>query len=159
MRLPLYCITVLLIAPVVLFGQTNIKRPDGNILPVPEINQMVTDLMDQADVTGLYLGIVNDNRPVFTKAYGYSNKPAGKQSDTATSLYAASLSKFLFAYLVLQLVDKKLIDLDKPLYTYLPKPLPDYDGYHDLAGDERWKLLTARHCLSHTTGFPNWRQY
>jgi CubicO group peptidase (beta-lactamase class C family) len=40
----------------------------------------------------------------------------------------------------------------------LPKPLPEYDNYKDLSGDERWKLITARECLNHTTGFPNWRQ-
>jgi CubicO group peptidase (beta-lactamase class C family) len=35
--------------------------------------------------------------------------------------------------------------------------LPKYPKYADLAGDERWKLITARMCLSHSTGFPNWR--
>jgi CubicO group peptidase (beta-lactamase class C family) len=58
----------------------------------------------------------------------------------------------------MQLMDKGLIDLDKPLYSCLPKPLPEYDNYKDLASDDRWKLLTARMCLDHTTGFPNWRQ-
>jgi CubicO group peptidase (beta-lactamase class C family) len=79
-------------------------------------------------------------------------------NDTATCFAAQSLSKVLFAYLVMQLVDKGVIDLDKPLHTYLPKPLPEYDNYRDLASDDRWKLLTARMCLDHTTGFPNWRQ-
>src|ERR1700733_9579984 len=58
----------------------------------------------------------------------------------------------------MQLVDEGKIDLDKPLYTYLPKPLPEYDNYKDLAGDDRYKLITARICLDHTTGFPNWRE-
>ena len=57
----------------------------------------------------------------------------------------------------LQLADSGLIDLDRPLYNYLPKPLPEYPNYTDLAGDDRWKLITARMCLDHTTGFPNWR--
>ncbi|HEV7620479.1 MAG TPA: serine hydrolase domain-containing protein, partial [Flavisolibacter sp.] len=80
-------------------------------------------------------------------------------NDTATCFYGASLSKSVFAFLVMQLVDEGKIDLDKPLYSYLPKPLPEYNSYKDLAGDDRWKLITARHCLDHTTGFPNWRQF
>ncbi|MEO7121228.1 MAG: serine hydrolase, partial [Ginsengibacter sp.] len=94
----------------------------------------------------------------FVKSYGYRNKTKKLWNDTATCFYAASLSKPVFAYLVMQLVDKGLINLDTPVYKYLPKPLPEYENYKDLAGDDRWKLITPRQCLSHTTGFPNWRQ-
>lgn len=53
--------------------------------------------------------------------------------------------------------------MDKPLVEYLERPLPSYtfketyEGYQDLDRDERYKKITARMCLSHTTGFPNWR--
>ena len=115
--------------------------------------------MDSGGVTGLGVGIVRDNKIVYVKSYGYRNKPAGLVGDTATCMYAASLSKAVFAYLVMQLVGEGVIDLDKPLYTYLPKPLPEYPNYKDLGGDDRWRLITARHCLSHTTGFPNFRWF
>jgi CubicO group peptidase (beta-lactamase class C family) len=71
--------------------------------------------------------------------------------------YGASFSKAVFACLCLLLVQESVLDLDEPLHQYLGQPLPQYEGYEDLAGDERWKLITARMCLSHTTGFPNWR--
>ncbi len=63
----------------------------------------------------------------------------------------------------MKLVDKGLIDLDKPLVDYLEKPLTDYsfkhayESYKDLKDDKRYQKITARMCLSHTTGFPNWR--
>jgi CubicO group peptidase (beta-lactamase class C family) len=57
----------------------------------------------------------------------------------------------------MQLIQEKVLALDTPLHTYLEKPLPEYDYYKDLANDDQWKLLTARNCLSHTTGFPNLR--
>ena len=123
------------------------------------IDKIVTKLMDTGEVTGLCLGIINDDKPVYVKSYGYKNREKNELNDSSTCFYAASLSKPLFAYLVLQLVDEGVIDLDKPLYTYLPKPLPGYKDYKDLAGDKRWKLITARDCLDHTTGFPNWRQF
>jgi CubicO group peptidase (beta-lactamase class C family) len=39
----------------------------------------------------------------------------------------------------------------------LPKPLPEYDAHQDLSDDPRYKLITARMLLSHTSGFPNFR--
>lgn len=132
---------------------------DGQRAAVTPIDSFIRKLMDTAHVTGLCLGIVQDNRVVYVKAYGYKDKAAGTMNDTATCFYGASFSKAVFAYLVMELVDSGVIDLDRPLYTYLPKPLPAYDKYKDLAGDDRWKLITARECLDHTTGFPNWRQF
>jgi CubicO group peptidase (beta-lactamase class C family) len=135
-----------------------IHRPDGKTMNPAFIDSIVKKLMDTADVAGLSLGVIHDNKVAYVKAYGYKNKANKAWNDTAACFYGASLSKALFAYLVMQLVDKGMIDVDKPLYSYLPKPLPEYDKYKDLAGDERWKLITARHCLTHTTGFPNWRE-
>jgi len=138
--------------------QKQIQRADGKGIPVAAVDSIVNKLMDTAEVTGLCLGIINDNNIVYLKGYGYKNKATGGLNDTATHFYAASLAKPLFGYIVMQLADEGKIDLDKPLYTYLPKPLPEYDNYKDLAGDDRWKLITARMCLDHTTGFPNWRE-
>src|ERR1043165_8366133 len=101
--------------------QRQIKKPDGKTLTTAAIDKVVTQLMDTAEVTGLCLGIINDNKPAYVKSYGYKNKATNQLNDTATCFYAASLAKPLFAYLVMQLVDEHIIDLDKPLYTYLPK--------------------------------------
>jgi CubicO group peptidase (beta-lactamase class C family) len=73
-------------------------------------------------------------------------------------MYAASFTKVAFAYMVMQLVDEGVLDLDKPVYQYLPKALPEYDDYKDLANDQRYQRITARMLLSHTSGFPNWRR-
>src|SRR3954453_11203132 len=112
-------------------AQAQLKKPDGSVVTSSAINAIVTDLMDKGEVTGLCLGIVNDNKPAFVQAYGYKNKPQNQKLDTATCLYAASFAKSLFAYIVMQLVDKGVIDLDKPLYKYLPRPLPEYNNYKD----------------------------
>ncbi len=154
----LFFLLAILFAYSAVAQQILISRPDGKTLTTTSIDATVKRLMDTASVTGLCLGITNDNKTAYLKSYGFSNKANNQLNDTATCFYAASLAKPLFAYLVMQFVDKGVIDLDKPLFTYLPKPLPDYENYKDLLGDDRWKLITARHCLDHTTGFPNWRQ-
>ncbi|MBX7171435.1 MAG: beta-lactamase family protein [Pyrinomonadaceae bacterium] len=140
------------------FGQAQqIKQINGNKISTAEVDRIVTDLMAKAKVTGLALSILNENRTVYTKSYGYKNKQKNELLDNSTVLYGASFSKAVFAFLTLKVVEEGLLDLDKPLFQYLDKPLTDYEDYADLAGDERWKLITARMCLSHTTGFPNWR--
>ncbi len=141
------------------FAQTKqIERPDGKTLSTRIIDSVVNKLLDTAEITGLQLGIINDDKIVYLHSYGYKNKAKNERNDTSTHFYAASLAKPLFGYIVMQLADEGKIDLDKPLYTYLPKPLPEYDNYKDLAGDDRYKLITPRMCLDHTTGFPNWRE-
>ncbi len=154
----LLSIFILTLIAQTLFAQMQIFRPDGQLITNSEIDSVTIELMNNAGVTGLSLGIVNGDKVKYVKSYGYKNKVTNQLNDTATCFYAASFSKPVFAYLVMQLVDKGVINLDTPLYKYLPKPLPEYENYKDLSGDERWKSITARHCLSHTTGFPNWRQ-
>jgi len=68
-----------------------------------------------------------------------------------TVFEAASLSKPVFAYAVLKLVDEGKLDLDTPLTKYLP-------GNYDVGDDARLNQITARHVLSHRPGFPNWRR-
>ena len=158
-KIPFLLLPLLLLANVLPAQQITIQQPGGKAVSATAIDRIVEKLMDAADVTGLHLGIIKNNRIAYVKSYGYKNKATGGFNDTATSLYAASLAKPLFAYLVMQLVDAGKLNLDTPIYKYLPKPLPKYENYKDLAGDYRWKLITARHCLSHTTGFPNWREF
>ena len=49
-----------------------------------------------------------------------------KKMDTATIYWSCSLSKAVFAYIVLKMVDKGIINLDTPLVQYLKKPLYEY---------------------------------
>ena len=59
----------------------------------------------------------------------------------------------------MQLVGEGKLDLDRPIAAILPKPLPDYPAYADLKNDERWKKLTLRMLLDHTSGFSNFRAF
>ena len=92
-----------------------------------------------------------------------ANIKAGEPLKNTQTFYAASLSKPLFAYTVMCLVDERQIDLDRPLVEYLEKPIWEYEfkhsyqGFKDLQGDNRTEKITARMCLSHSSGFPNWR--
>lgn len=136
-----------------------VTRLDGSKISFTKIDSVVKKLMDTAHIQGMDLAILNKNKTVFMKAYGFKNKPKNELLDTASIMYGASLSKAVFGYLTMKLVQEKILDLDKPLYQYLSKPIADYDYFSDLKNDDRWKLITARMCLSHTTGLPNVRWF
>jgi CubicO group peptidase (beta-lactamase class C family) len=137
----------------------SIKRLDGSTIAANEIDATVTRLMRAAKVTGVGLAILNDQKISYLKAYGFRDRRAALPLTTDSVMSAASFSKVAFAYMVMQLVQEGRLDLDKPAYQYLPKPLPEYRAYRDLPGDERYKRITARMLLDHTSGFPNWRRF
>ena len=136
-----------------------IERLDGSKISSGEIDATVTRLMQAAEVTGVGLAIFNHGQIAYLKTYGVRDKEKNLPLTEDSVMTAASLTKVAFAYMVMQLVDEKRLDLDKPVYQYLPKPLPEYPLYKDLAGDSRYKRITARMLLSHTSGFPNWRWF
>jgi D-alanyl-D-alanine-carboxypeptidase/D-alanyl-D-alanine-endopeptidase len=120
--------------------------------------------MKDANVQGLAVAIFNDNQPVYKKTFGYKRLDTKEPIRPGTNFYGASLSKAVFAVLVMKLVEEGVIDLDRPLQEYLPRPIYEYkptkrwhDNYSDLKTDSLYRRITARMCLNHTTGFPNWR--
>jgi CubicO group peptidase (beta-lactamase class C family) len=100
-------------------------------------------------VAGLALAIIDGRECVYERAFGHqSGDPSAPL--TADSLFlAGSLTKPIFAYIVLQLCEQGLLDLDTPLSGLWPERY---------SSDPRLAQVTARHVLSHATGFPNWRE-
>jgi serine-type D-Ala-D-Ala carboxypeptidase/endopeptidase len=145
------------------FSQT-IVRLDNSQLSARQLDAKINQLMKDASVTGMAISIYNDNKPIYHKVFGYKNSAIKAPLQTNTNFYGASLSKAVFAVLVMKLVEEKIIDLDKPLQEYLPKPVYEYgkgtswnQDYTALKEDSLYKKITARHCLTHSAGFANWR--
>ncbi len=134
-----------------------LHRLDGTSLTTSQIDAEAARLMKERAVPGLAVALIEEGQPVFIRTYGLANVEKKQPIEKDTILYGASLTKLAFAYTVMQLVDEKVVDLDRSVAKDLPKPLPDYEKYADLAGDERWRKLTPRILLDHTTGFPNFR--
>ena len=156
--------TILILITTFSFGQT-IKKIDGSTITVDSLNSKIEYLMKTADVSGVAVSVFNHNKPVFSKTFGLANVQKNISFQQSSVMYGASFAKTAFAYIAMQFVQEKVIDLDKPLVEYLTKPWPEYKingwrkGYQDLNDDDRYKKITARMCLTHTTGFPNWRWF
>lgn len=108
----------------------------------------IPKLMQEGDVPGLSIAVIRDGRLFWSGAFGVRSAGSGDPVRKDTIFPAASLSKPVVAYIALRLVDRGILDLDKPLWAYLP--------VERLQHDKRGERITARMVLSHTTGLPNW---
>lgn len=105
-------------------------------------------LKDAACVPGLSAVLLRGGKVAWTLAAGITKAGTGQMVDQDTMFEAASISKAVFAYIALQLADRGVLDLDKPLASYFR---PDY-----LPAEPALAVITSRHVLTHTSGLPNW---
>ena len=126
-----------------------IKALSGNEISVSELDSFLRAQMDSQNVKGISIAVINNGKIVYHRAIGIANVYSLDPVNEQTIFEAASVSKPVFAYFVMRLVDKGVLDLDTPLYKYYPYPAIEHD--------DRYKLITARMVLCHKTGFPNWR--
>src|SRR5580693_3803741 len=154
--LPVAMLGALFCPPLTVVAQT---IPNG-----AAIDAEVGKIMSRTHAKGMAVAVIDHGKVGYVHAYGIRNAK-GDPLATDTIMYGASLTKTVFAYTVLQLVDQGKLkldtpikdDLDKPLPSYGPDPVfPDkYGPYKDLADDPRWEKITPRMCLTHSTGFSN----
>lgn len=138
---------------------TSLLAIDKNSLNAPhelsdiiqQLERLTPEAMKELHVPGVSVSIIKDNSIAWSKGFGIADGSLKTAVTNNTLFEACSMSKPVFAFVVLQLVDQKKLDLDKPLYQYLPEQF--------IAADEEFaKLITARMVLTHTSGMPNWRK-
>jgi len=133
--------------------------PDG-----AGVDAEVKKLMARTNAKGIAVAVIDHGKVSYVHAYGIRNAK-GDPLTADTVMYGASLTKTIFAYTVMQLVDQGKLSLDAPIRDDLDKPLPSYGPdpvfpdkygpYKDLADDPRWEKITPRMALTHSTGFSN----
>src|SRR4029079_8098007 len=154
MRRPVLCFVLLLTS----------SAPLARIPGATAIDARVRAAMGETRANGMAIAVIDDGRVAYVQAYG-ARHAKGDPLQPDTVMYAASLTKTVMAYTALTLVDQGKLNLDVPLADYLERPLISYGDvqshlaryapYRDLAGDERWRTITARMALTHSTGFHN----
>ena len=130
-------------------------------VPDPDtIAALARETMEASGAKGLAIAVIDGGAVRSVQTFGLRNAK-GEPLTPQTIMYGASLTKAVFGYWTAMQAERGRIDLDAPLAARLAKPLPDYgnlDAYGnwaDLAGDERWRVITPRHVLNHATGFAN----
>ena len=114
------------------------------------LGEFLDSLMAEHGVPGVSFAAFDDKEVLYHHVAGYKNQETKATVDTQTAFEAASISKPVFAYVVLTLVRDGIVDLDMPLSAF-------GRGLPELTHDVRFGILTPRMLLAHLGGLPNWR--
>ena len=124
-----------------------------------DLEAFIPELMARGHVPGLSAAVVRDGRVVWSGGFGLTRADGDEPVTGETLFEAASLTKPLFAYAVLRLVEEGVIDLDTPLLPLLPREQVEAFIGHPLDRDgfrRDWlERITARQVLSHSSGMPH----
>lgn len=135
-KLGLILLLLILLTPLTVQAAQPLKTDD--------IDQYVTDYIKRNGLPGASIAVVKNGKLVYEKGYGHDSE--GNPITEKSLMRIGSASKSFTAFAVLQLVEEGKINLDDPIIKYLPEITLD---------DSRWKEVTVRQLLSHTSGIPN----
>lgn len=124
---------------------------NDHVINIDSLNEQINDMLKNSGVPGMSLALFNDQGIVFYNVYGRRQLEKERQVNKKTIFEAASLTKSFLVFIVHQLVDQGRLDLDKPMYQYLPNPRLEHDA--------RYKQITPRMILSHSSGIENWQRF
>lgn len=161
-KLPLFAATLLgACAPTAITSLAANPQASAPVDDYGALDSRIEELMAANDVKGMAIAVIEREEIRHVRAFGHANVEKQVPLETDTVMYAASITKAAFTYMVLQLVDEGQIDLDTPISEYLARPLPEYSDedwdWSSLQGDEDWQLLTPRMLLNHSSGLANLR--
>lgn len=146
-------------APSLSQGAEPIHRLDGTTISPSRAREIAEEELANNHVMGAQIAILNRGHLVWSSAFGL--RDAGKRlpMTTETNIWAASITKGIFATWVMQHRERQRIDLDEPVAKMLPLALDRYEPYRssvaELLKDPRWPLVTPRILLAHTSGLSN----
>jgi CubicO group peptidase (beta-lactamase class C family) len=111
------------------------------------VSPFIKQIMRKKQITGLSIALVDENGVLFAKGYGLADKQ-GQQPATPHTLYKiGSITKLFTGTAAMQLSEKGLLDIDKPVTEYLPEfSIKCHPG--DLS------QITARALMTHHSGLP-----
>jgi len=108
-----------------------------------ELDRFITSGMEQTDMPGIAVSIIEDGDVLFSKGYGIASND-GRPVTDKTQFQIGSGSKSFTALAILQLVDEGRLELDRPIRDYIPDFRP--------SDQQRSSEITTRHLLTHRSG-------
>jgi CubicO group peptidase (beta-lactamase class C family) len=143
------CLLALVVCAVMTSGAAPQVRPspDGVDAAIEQYRQRTPQIMADSRVPGVSVALVDADRVRWLQGFGQTDWTGGKSITPDTAFSIQSMSKTFTALTVMMAVQDGLVDLDKPITTYLP----DFT-VHSIFEDHPERRITLRHLLSHTSG-------
>ena len=85
------------------------------------ISSKIQQKIDSAYNAGLSIAIVDGNKTIYSKGFGFTDGTNKLMADSQTCYKIGSISKLFTATAIMQLAEQNKIDLDKPLNYYIPE--------------------------------------
>src|SRR4051812_25148046 len=85
------------------------------------LDKNIPTWMEENKVAGLSIIVLKDAKPAWARAFGLKDAATQERIKEDTIFQAGSMSKPVFAYVVLKLCEKGVLDLDAPLTKYTPE--------------------------------------
>jgi CubicO group peptidase (beta-lactamase class C family) len=108
------------------------------------VDDAVEAELERQGIIGAAVGVIQKGEIVYLKGYGLAERETNKPVTPQTIFNYASNSKPLAAVAAMQLVERKLLDLDADVRKYVPE-FPD-----------KGAVVTTRHLLTHQSGIPHY---
>ncbi len=136
---------------------SNLKLNVDDIDLIKSLEKVVPELMEKAEIPGISIAVIKGGKIIWHKGFGIKNLETGDSVSDNTVFEAASLSKPVFAYAVMQIMNEGVLDLDTPLIKYLPKMTIERKVVRHSLSEKNFRMdwfqkITARMVLSHSSG-------
>jgi CubicO group peptidase (beta-lactamase class C family) len=120
------------------------------------IDRLFQQYVDEARIGGAVALVLQDGKPVYERAFGWSDKEAGRKMTTDTIFRIASQTKALTSVAILSLMEEGKIGLNDPAGRYIAT----FAQTRVLVGDDQRapaevpakRPITIRDLLTHTAG-------
>jgi CubicO group peptidase (beta-lactamase class C family) len=116
------------------------------MLYVHDLDAVLQEIMLRWGMPGLAVGIVEGDEIVYAKGFGVQSLENRTLVTPESVFCVQSVSKCFVASAIIQLVERGKVDLDASIVQYLP---------YFRMNDERYRHITIRQALSHTSGMPD----
>jgi len=121
-----------------------------NSIVTDHINRITEEFFISEPIPGLAVGVVYNNEIIYAKGFGVKNIDTKEPVNENSLFHMASVSKLFVGTAIMQLVEQGKVALDSSIVEYLP--------YFKM-NDSRYKDITVRQILSHTSGMPDEEDY
>ena len=148
-RIIIFALLLLCISALMSCGKSSEKANTKGGLD-DSLTTYLQTVMHRFRIPGLNIAVIKEGKPLYVKAFGVTNVETKEKMKPEYIFHFASVSKPFVATAIMQLVEQGKMNLDEKLIVYLP--------YFELA-DERYKEITIRQMLNHTSGIPDVRDY
>ncbi|HYN86935.1 MAG TPA: serine hydrolase domain-containing protein, partial [Ardenticatenaceae bacterium] len=126
------------------------QRPELHAAIEAQIEPLVERMVESFGLAGLALSVVSGGELVYARGFGVRDLLTREPVTPHSLFHVASVSKPFVATAIMQLIEQGRIDLETPVVAYLP---------YFVLGDERFRDITVRQMLSHTSGMPDADDY